>query len=184
MRAWTLALAVVCLLGMSFEGPAQAQIQVPGPGPGGPGGPGPRGPGGPAGPGQPGGGIPQGMFRYTICNKSKSTNAFAAIAARLEPTKWTVAGWMKIPDAGCALMGIFLKDTAYFLVFADNGDTWSGTEGKDPSLCATLQKFQYTTGDGGNDAHQCDAATGEKPVPFSTVKIAPNINDFTTNLRD
>src|SRR6478736_8531417 len=112
MRAWTLALAVVCLLGMSFEGPAQAQIQVPGPGPGAP------GPGGPRGPGAPGGGIPQGMFKYTVCNKSKSTNAFAAIAARLEPTKWTVAGWMKIPDAGCALMGIFIKDTAYLLVFA------------------------------------------------------------------
>jgi uncharacterized membrane protein len=174
MRALTLALGMVGLLGLSIEWPTQAQIQIPGTVPG---------PGATPGPG-PSGGVPPGMFKYTICNASKSTNAFAAIAARMEPAKWSVAGWMKIPDKGCAFMGVFLKDTVYLLALADNGDTWSGTEGKDPALCATLQQFQYTTGDGGKDPHSCNAANGEKPTPFRTVKIDANVNDFSSNLND
>jgi len=122
-------------------------------------------------------------FNYTICNKSKATNAFAAVAGKIDPTKWQVAGWYKIPDNDCALIGTFQKDLVYILVYADGDVEWSGEEGKDPSLCASRTKaFMYTTGDGGGDAHQCDAAIGETPTLFRPIKVNTAGSAWTTNL--
>jgi uncharacterized membrane protein len=84
-------------------------------------------------------------FDYTICNKSTAKNAYAAVAGKIDATKWQVAGWYKIPDAGCAPIGTFQKDLVYILVFADGDIEWGGEQDKDPALCASRTKaFQYT----------------------------------------
>jgi uncharacterized membrane protein len=116
-----------------------------------------------------------------MCNKSRATNAYAAVAGKVDPSKWQVVGWFKVPDAGCAQIGTFLKDTVYILVFADNSIEWSGESGKDPALCVNRAKaFNYTTGDGGSEAHQCDAE--EMPLPFRPIKVTTTGSTWTTNL--
>ena len=67
-------------------------------------------------------------FELAMCNISNVPSVFVALAHRQDAQNWRVEGWYAIPDAGCALIGKFMRDTVYVYAESQDGASWKPVE--------------------------------------------------------
>jgi uncharacterized membrane protein len=162
MRAWSLALAVACLVfGIGLAGPASSQVRpTPAPAPGGGGG------------GQPQG-QPQGnTFTFKVCNKSRLT-LYVAMLYKVGGESWRMVGWAEYKAGQCApIRGVYPR--VDFFWYAEDGPGKVTYSGKDAQACVNPRdSFDRTiSGD-----YSC--RPGEKIVGFTRINEQA-INDGIT----
>ena len=115
-------------------------------------------------------------FTLRICNSSNVT-AGVAIAARLQPDAWTLAGWGIIEPGNCIEAGTALKGWIYHyaeeVTQSSRKLVWAGSEIR---LCVEYPgpfRRQIT------DGYECNQ---NELKGFGASFVAPNIGTYTLNL--
>jgi uncharacterized membrane protein len=105
-----------------------------------------------------------------MCNISNIPSVFVALTHRQDAQSWRVEGWYAIPDAGCALIGKFMRDTVYVYAESQDGASWKPVETDRAGRAECVDHKQWFAAVAGTST--CEP--GQMRVRFRMLQVAPD----------
>ena len=121
-------------------------------------------------------------FQLAFCNISAYSGVVVSLTYRQNNQQWQVDGWYPIPNNGCAVVGIFPRDSVYYYAvgLANDGRSviWSAADNDQTGSSQCIDPDKFFRAFAG--VPSCPA--GQEPAKFKLIKVAPDVPRVTWTL--